>query len=245
MRRMEHTRNNSHQYQWTEEKGDWSVQMNDNQRMIGHQSEWIWVLDNSQFDKHHHFVHYPQYPHISWNMRNSSLQRQHSPIYSIHSTRISEPFQNNNHQSQWIGEKEDCSLQNGSLSRTWTFQWPMTSMTEISWMSILWLLTCQNAQSISLPHPMEWNLVLFDSSQHNSLNSVQYLQKRCTVPNQEHRMIMRWENEYLRIGGNRCRWSSHYHKGIGSHQMIIEGYLVQSTTKWLLSRITEPIYPKL
>ena len=34
--------NNSHQYQWIEEKEDWTVQMNwNNQRMNSSQSEWI------------------------------------------------------------------------------------------------------------------------------------------------------------------------------------------------------------
>ena len=41
MRMMEHNRNTSHQYQWIEEKGECSVQTNDNQRMTNHQSEWI------------------------------------------------------------------------------------------------------------------------------------------------------------------------------------------------------------
>ena len=63
------------------------------------------------------------------------------------------------------------------------------------------------------------------------------------IREQEHRMMMRWENEYLRIGGNRCTRSSNYR--IGFHLMIIEGYLVRSITKWLLSRITEPICSKI
>ena len=56
-------------------------------------------------------------------------------------------------------------------------------------------------------------------------------------------MMMRWENEYLRIGGNRCNRSISYQ--IGFHWMIIEGYLHQSNTKSILSRITDPIHPKL
>ena len=54
---------------------------------------------------------------------------------------------------------------------------------------------------------------------------------------------MRWENEYLRIGGNRCTRSNSHR--IGFHWMITEGYLLRSITKWLLSRITEPILQKL
>ena len=63
------------------------------------------------------------------------------------------------------------------------------------------------------------------------------------IQEQEHRMMMRWENEYLRIEGNRSSRSNHYQ--IGFHWMILEGYLYQSITKWILSRITEPIAQKL
>ena len=41
MRIMESNRNNDSQYQWIEEKGDWSVQMNDNHQMNENQFEWI------------------------------------------------------------------------------------------------------------------------------------------------------------------------------------------------------------
>ena len=58
------------------------------------------------------------------------------------------------------------------------------------------------------------------------------------IREQEHRVIMRWENDYLRTGGN--RWSRNSHHRIRFHWMIAEEYLVQSVTKWLLSRITEP-----
>ena len=49
--------NNHYQYQWIEEKGDYSVQMNDNPRMTEKKTQWISVLDSSQFDRNHHFVH--------------------------------------------------------------------------------------------------------------------------------------------------------------------------------------------
>ena len=41
MTRMEHNRNIYDLYQWIEEKGDCSVQMNDNPQMTNDQSEWI------------------------------------------------------------------------------------------------------------------------------------------------------------------------------------------------------------
>ena len=63
------------------------------------------------------------------------------------------------------------------------------------------------------------------------------------IREQQHRMMRKWENEYLRIGGNRSSGSRNHR--IGFHCMTIEGYLIQSITKWLLSRITEPIYQKL
>ena len=56
-------------------------------------------------------------------------------------------------------------------------------------------------------------------------------------------MIRKWENAYLRIGGNRCTRSSLHQSRF--HWMIIEGYLHQSNAKSILSRITEPIYLKL
>ena len=55
--------------------------------------------------------------------------------------------------------------------------------------------------------------------------------------------MRKWENAYLRIGGNRCNGSSIY--WIWFQWMIIEGYLHQSNTKSILSRITDPIHPKL
>ena len=54
--------------------------------------------------------------------------------------------------------------------------------------------------------------------------------------------MMKWENEYLRIGGNRCNRNSHW---IWFHWMIIEGYLVLSITKWPLSRITESTFLRM
>ena len=63
------------------------------------------------------------------------------------------------------------------------------------------------------------------------------------IREQQHRMMRKWENGYLRIGGNRCNGSSNHR--IGFHWMIIEGYLHQSNNKSILSRITEPIYLKL
>ena len=56
-------------------------------------------------------------------------------------------------------------------------------------------------------------------------------------------MMMKWENEYSMVQGNRCSRSIDNRNGF--HLMIIEGYLVQSITKSLLSRITEPIAQKL
>ena len=63
------------------------------------------------------------------------------------------------------------------------------------------------------------------------------------IREQWHRMIRKGENGYLRIGGNRCSWSSNHRSWF--HWMIIEGYLHQSNTKSILSRITEPIFSKL
>ena len=65
----------------------------------------------------------------------------------------------------------------------------------------------------------------------------------CMIREQRHRMMRKWENEYLRIGGNRCSRSSNHRSWF--HQMIIEGYLNQSNAKSILSRITEPILWKL
>ena len=65
----------------------------------------------------------------------------------------------------------------------------------------------------------------------------------CMIREQQHRMMRKWENAYLRIGGNRCIWSSNHRSRF--HWMIIEGYLHQSNTKSILSRITEPTYLKL
>ena len=70
-----------------------------------------------------------------------------------------------------------------------------------------------------------------------------YFQNWCSSPKQQHRVMRKWENGYLRIGGNRCSWSSYYRSWF--QWMIIEGYLHQSNTKSILSRITEPIHPKL
>ena len=64
----------------------------------------------------------------------------------------------------------------------------------------------------------------------------------CMIREQQHRMMRKWENEYLRIGGNRCAISSNHRSRF--HWMITEGYLHQSNTKSILSRITEPIYLK-
>ena len=55
--------------------------------------------------------------------------------------------------------------------------------------------------------------------------------------------MRKWENGYLRIGWNRCTWSCTHRSRF--HRMIIEGYLHQSNTKSILSRITEPIRLKL
>ena len=63
------------------------------------------------------------------------------------------------------------------------------------------------------------------------------------IREQQHRMMRKGENMYLRIGGNRSSRSSNHR--IGFHWMIIEGYLNQSNTKYILSRITEPIHLKL
>ena len=56
-------------------------------------------------------------------------------------------------------------------------------------------------------------------------------------------MMRKRENGYLRIGGNRCTGSNLYRSRF--YKTIIEGYLHQSNTKSILSRITEPIYLKL
>ena len=63
------------------------------------------------------------------------------------------------------------------------------------------------------------------------------------IREQWHRMIRKWENEYLETEWNRCSRSNLYRSWF--HQMIIEGCLHQSITKTLLSRITEPIVKKL
>ena len=63
------------------------------------------------------------------------------------------------------------------------------------------------------------------------------------IREQWHRMMRKWENEYLKTQWYRCIWSSHYRSWF--HQMINEGYLHQSNTKSILSKITEPIAMKL
>ena len=55
--------------------------------------------------------------------------------------------------------------------------------------------------------------------------------------------MRKWENEYLMIAGNRCSGSTNYRSWF--HLYLIDGYLHQSNTKSILSRITEPIYMKL
>ena len=59
------------------------------------------------------------------------------------------------------------------------------------------------------------------------------------IREQQHRMMRKWENGYLRIGGNRCTRS--WENRSRFHQMITEGYLHQSNTKSLLSRIIERV----
>ena len=63
------------------------------------------------------------------------------------------------------------------------------------------------------------------------------------IREQSHRMMRKWENGYLWIGGNRSRRSSHNWSRF--HQTITEGYLHLSNTKSILSRVTVPIFPKL
>ena len=63
------------------------------------------------------------------------------------------------------------------------------------------------------------------------------------IRDQEHRMMTIWENGYLRIGGNRRR--RNIDPWIGFHWMTVEGYLLESIPKWILSRITKPIHWKL
>ena len=62
------------------------------------------------------------------------------------------------------------------------------------------------------------------------------------IRDQQHRMMRKWENAYLRIGGNRCSRSINYRSWF--HWMLIEEYLHQSNTKSILSRITTPIFLK-
>ena len=64
----------------------------------------------------------------------------------------------------------------------------------------------------------------------------------CMIREQQHRMMRKWENGYLRIGGNRCSGSNQYRSRF--LWMTVEGYLHQSNNKSILSRITEPIRPK-
>ena len=59
------------------------------------------------------------------------------------------------------------------------------------------------------------------------------------IREQSHRMMRKWENGYLWVGGNRSGRSCNHRSWF--HQMIIEGYLHQSNTKSILSRITDPI----
>ena len=62
------------------------------------------------------------------------------------------------------------------------------------------------------------------------------------IRERQHRMMRKWESEYLWVGGNRCSRSMHNRSGF--HWMLIEGYLHQSNTKSILSRITDPIFLK-
>ena len=59
------------------------------------------------------------------------------------------------------------------------------------------------------------------------------------IQEQWHRKVIRWENGYLKTGGN--GWSGNRPYQIQFHWVTIEGYLHQLITKWILSRITEPI----
>ena len=68
-----------------------------------------------------------------------------------------------------------------------------------------------NAQSISPSHSVELSLVLLDPLQHDSMMMVYGFQKRCTVPNQEHRVMTIQEKAYLKIGGNRRSQSNENH----------------------------------
>ena len=61
------------------------------------------------------------------------------------------------------------------------------------------------------------------------------------IREQQHRMMRKWENGYLRIGGNRCSWSSDHRS---RYPWIIEGYLHQPNIKSILSKITDPIFSK-
>ena len=65
----------------------------------------------------------------------------------------------------------------------------------------------------------------------------------CMIREHQHRMMRKWENAYLMIGGNRCSRSTNHRSRF--HQTIIEWYLHQSNTKSILSRITDPIFLKL
>ena len=59
------------------------------------------------------------------------------------------------------------------------------------------------------------------------------------IRERQHRMMRKWENGYLRVGGNRWTGSTNHRSWF--HWMINEGCLHQSNTKSILSRITEPI----
>ena len=56
-----------------------------------------------------------------------------------------------------------------------------------------------------------------------------------------HRMIMKWENDYSRIGLNRCIGSCH-HSRSRVHWLSVELCLHQSITQSILSRVTVPIF---
>ena len=109
-------------------------------------------------------------------------------------------------------------------------------------MSNLLFLLYQKAESISLLHPWKLSPVRSDSSQQSYLMKAICFQRRDNSPNQKHRMMMRGDNTYLKIGGNRYTESSPHR--VEFHWIVIEGCLVQRITKSVLSRITEPIQSK-
>ena len=133
------------------------------------------------------------------------------PIHqSNQSMRRTEPKRNNTHQYQWIEEKEDCSIRVCLPTRIVHCQSLEFSMTGICSVKTRIHQKYRSDQSTNLPHSMELSSVLFGFLQRYLTLMVPLFQNWCNSLYQWHRMMRKWENGYLRIGGNRCSGSSNH-----------------------------------